>query len=147
PPAVVEALRTWANKRERLTVHAAVTLFEFAGADDLNEALARGLPGVRLTGRLALVSGEGGVDFPHFRLTGTRDYGLPPEKCVEVGDDGVTLSVDLARSDLFLESELRRFAEAVDGPSVNGRRRYRVTPATLADGREAGLDERGLEEW
>ncbi len=147
PPAVVEALRTWSNKRERLTVYPAATLLEFASADDLNEALARGLPGVRLTNQLALVSEEGAIDFRHFRLTATRDYGLPPEQCVSVEDDGVTLAVDLARSDLFLESELRRFAEPAEAPSVNGTRRYRVTPATLAAGRALGLDAQALHDW
>lgn len=147
PPAVVEALRTWATKRDRLTVHASSTLFEFGSAEELNDALARGLPGIRLSDSLALVADESAVDFKHFRLTGSRDYGLPPEKCVEIGDDGVTLSVELARSDLFLETELRRFAEPVDTLLANGRRKYRVTPATLEAGRAAGLNESHLHEW
>ena len=64
---------------------------------------------------LAVVANEGAVDFRHFCLTGTRDYGLPPEKCVEVDADGITLAVDLTRSDLLLEAELQRFAEPLDG--------------------------------
>lgn len=147
PNAVVEALRTWASKRDRITVHAGATLFEFGSAEDLQEALARGLPGVKLSDRLVLVSDEAGIDFRHFRLTGTRDYGLPPEKCVEVGADGVTLSVDVARSDLFLDSELRRFADPVDVVAANGRRRFRVTPATLARGRAGGMTLKALEDW
>jgi hypothetical protein len=147
PTAVVESLRTWANKRERISVYGSAALFEFASPEDLNEALARGLPGVRLSDRLALVTNEGAVDFRHFRLTGTRDYGLPPEKCVEVEGDGVTLGVDLARSDLLLETELTRFAEPIDGAGVNGRRRYRLTPESLAAGRETGLSVPALDGW
>src|SRR5262249_6668895 len=80
----------------------------------------------------------------HFRLTGTRDYGLPPERCVMVEADGVTLSVDVARSDLLLETELPRFAEAVAGPSADGRRQYPPTPAAAAG---AGVAPAAPEEW
>lgn len=147
PSAVIESLRTWANKRERITIYPAAALFEFGSAEDLNEALARGLPGTRLSDRIAVVPNEAAVDFRHFRLTGTRDYGLPPEKCVEVLDDGVTLSVDLVKSDLLLETELQRFAEPIDLAGVNGRRRFRLSPASLAGGREGGLDLSSLEQW
>src|SRR5207237_6621038 len=147
PTPVVEALRTWADKRERLTVYASAALFEFLSADDLSAALARGLPAVRLSERLAVVPDEGGVDFRHFRLTGTRDYALPPEKCVDVEADGVTLSVDLGRSDLLLETEVQGLAEAVARPTLQGRRLYRVTPASLAAARQAGWNLANLETW
>jgi hypothetical protein len=147
PPAVLESLRTWANKRERISVYPAATLFEFGTADELNEALARGLAGVRIAERLLAVAGESAIDFRHFRLTGTRDYSLPPEKCVQIDGDGITLAVDLARSDLLLETELHRFAEPLDGPTVNGRRRYRLTPVSLAAGKESGLGQHDLEDW
>ena len=103
PPGVLESLKTWANKRERLTVYSGATLLEFATAEDAQAALSRGLPGLRLADRLVLVADEADIDFRHFRLTGTRDYALPPGQCVEVGSDGVTLAVDPARSDLLLD--------------------------------------------
>jgi hypothetical protein len=147
PTAVVDALRTWADKRERITIYPAGALFEFASAEDLSEALARGLPAVRVTETLAVVEREADIDYRHFRLTGTRDYALPPDRCVEVEDDGVTLSVDLARSDLLLDTELQRFAEVVDPLPQNGRRRYRLTPSSLAAGRGNGVQVRALDEW
>ncbi len=147
PPAVLDSLRTWSNKRERLSVYPSAALFEFASAAELTEALARGLPAVRLTERLAAVPSEKDIDYRHFRLTGTRDYCLPPEKCVDVEADGVTLSVDLARSDLLLESEVLRFAEPVARPGLQGRRLYRLTPATVTAGRQNGLSEAALETW
>jgi hypothetical protein len=157
PAPVVESLKTWANKRERISVYPAAVLLEFAAPEHLAEAIARGLPAVRLSDRLAVVARESDVNFQMFRLTGTRDYGLPPEKCVEVEPDGVTLTVDLARSDLLLESEVLRFAEAVPAPasgygrpgaeSANGRRQYRLTPASLTAGRAAGLSVNYLESW
>jgi hypothetical protein len=147
PDAVVNSLRTWADKRERIQVYAAAALFEFNSTEDLTEALARGLRAVRLGDRLAVVAREGDVDYRHFRLTATRDYALPPEKCVEVEADGVTLAVDLARSDLLLESEVLRFAELAEREGVTGRRFYRLTPASVAAGRANGVTLPGLEAW
>jgi hypothetical protein len=157
PAPVVDSLKTWANKRERISVYPSAVLLEFTSPDHLSEALARGLPGVPLSDRLAVVAHEGDVNYQLFRLTGTRDYALPPEKCVEVEADGVTLTIDLARSDLLLETEVQRFAEPVSANSspnarmgielANGRRQYRLTPASLAAGRESGLSLTNLEGW
>ncbi len=147
PSAVVDSLRTWANKRDRLTIYPAATLLEFTSPSDLNEALARGLPATRITDRLAVVASESAIDYSHFRLTGTRDYALPPERCVEVEDDGVTLKVDLTRADLMLETEISRFAEPVETSGNHTRRLYRLTPASVASAREAGVLLATLEQW
>ena len=147
PAAVLESLKTWANKRDRITVYPAAVLMEFTTPDDLNEALARGLPGVRIADTLAIVVNEEAIDYKHFRLTGTRDYSLQPERCVSVESDGVTLSVDLARSDLLLETEAPRFAELIARSAPNGRRQYRLTPASLAGARAAGWSLPMLEQW
>jgi hypothetical protein len=147
PPAVLDLLRTWADKRDRITVYPSATLLEFASAADLSEALARGLPAQRVADTLAVVASEDAIEFRHFRLTGTRDYALPPERCVSLEPDGVTLSVDLARSDLLLETELPRFAELLEQAPAGGRRLYRLTPASLANAREAGIGPNTLEAW
>jgi hypothetical protein len=147
PDTVVGALRTWSNKRDRIRVYTGGALFEFNSADDLDAALARGLPATRLSERLAVVANDQAIDYRHFRLTATRDYALPPERCVEVEADGVTLAVDLARSDLLIETEIRRFAEQLDRPGTNGRRYYRVTPESLGGGRDSGLSLQQLETW
>lgn len=145
PAPVIEALRTWADKRERISVYLSASLFEFNNAEDLQEALVRGLPAIRLTDRLALVSREVDVDYRHFRITGSRDYASPPEPCVTVEADGVTLVVDPAKSDLLVETELLRFAEPVQPPAVNGRQRYRLTPQSLSA--KNGVSVQSLEEW
>jgi hypothetical protein len=147
PPTVIESLRTWADKRDRLTIYPAAALLEFGSPEELNDALARGVPAIRLSERLAAIADESAIDYRHFRLIGTRDYSLPPERCVEVADDGVTLGVDLARSDLLLETELPRFAERLERPGPNGRREYRLTPASLSAGKSAGLTLAALESW
>jgi Helicase conserved C-terminal domain len=147
PAAVVDSLRTWSNKRERITVYAAAALLEFATAAELTEAISRGLPAQRLTDRLAIVASEDDIEFRHFRLTGTRDYCLPPERCVEVEADGITLNVDLARSDLLLEMEVQRFAEAGPRPGQQGRRLFRLTPSSIAAARAQGVTTAFLERW
>lgn len=147
PPGVLESLKTWANKRERLTVYGGATLLEFATAEDAQSALSRGLAGLRLADRLVLVTSAGDIDFRHFRLTATRDYALPPGQCVEVGADGVTLYVDPARSDLLLDSEIARFAEPAVNRNGTERRSFRLTPQSLARGRASGMTLWALEEW
>jgi hypothetical protein len=147
PAAVVDSLRTWANKRDRITVFPAATLLEFASATELNDALARGLAAVRIADTLAVVASEDAIDFKHFRLAGTRDYSSQPEKCVTVEPDGVTLTVDLTRSDLLLESELPRFAEALGGGQSTGKKQFRLTPASLSAARESGVTLTLLESW
>src|SRR5262249_45030771 len=76
---------------------------------------------------------------------------LPPERCVGVESDGVTLNVDGARSDLLLETELPRFAERLDAgrnaAPAAGRRRYRLTPSSLARARAQGMTLPTLEGW
>jgi hypothetical protein len=143
PDGVVDALKTWANKRERITVYPAATLVEFATAADLESAVARGLVSVRLTDRLALVS-DGQMDLRQVRLTGTRDYAARPERCLKVEDDGLTLTVDALRSDLLLESELARVAEPADGRSGKA---YRLTQASLRRAEREGMTVAALDEW
>ena len=148
PPTVIESLRTWADKRERITVFPSATLLEFGSPEDLNDALARGINGMRMSEMLLIVPGELPIEMlKHFRVSGNRDWGAPPEKCVEVADDGVTLSVDLARSDLLLETQMQRFAEPVDSVTVQGHRRYQLSPASLEHARKTGLDAKDLDEW
>ena len=147
PASVVESLRTWANKRERISLYPSAALLEFASADLLNDAVARGVPAVRISDRLAIVTNEASIDYRHFKLVATRDYTLPPEKCVDIEPDGVTLSIDVGKSDLLLETEVSRFAEAVPQPSPNGRRFFRLTPSSLNTARTNGFDLPALESW
>jgi hypothetical protein len=147
PAAVVDMLRTWAQKRERISVFPAATILEFLTPTDLTDALARGVPLVRISDRMALIAREADLDYRHFRLTANRDYTLPPEPCVRVDADGVTLHVDLNRSDLLLETEIHRFAEPVTAVETGSLRTFRLTPASLASGQEHGLTVEALEAW
>lgn len=147
PAGVLDLLRTWSNKRDRIVIYPAAALLEFGSAKEMEEALSRGVTGVRATDTLLIVPTEDHIEFRHFRLAGTRDYALPAERCVTVEPDGVTLSIDLARSDLMLETELPRFADLVDRGGPTSKRQYRLTPASMARARESGWMMPALEAW
>ncbi len=80
-----------------------------------------------------------------------RDGVKGKKKCVDVDPDGVTLRVDLTRSDLLLETELQRFAALVptgeESRQTPGRRHYRVTPASIASARQQGVSLAYLKVW
>jgi hypothetical protein len=143
PANVLDLVRRWAGKRERITVHAGATLLEFNNSADLEAAIARGLVVQKLTDRIGLANGE--VDYRHLRLLGNRDYEARPQKCVRFAPDGVTFAVDVSSADLLLEAELTRLAEPLAGDGAE--RRYRITPATARSVVEQGTTVSDLEQW
>jgi hypothetical protein len=148
PPSVADAVQTWASRRERVTYYASATLVEFAQPADLERALADwpGSPGpVRISDRLLLVEDANSIPFGRFRLAGSRDYRRQPEPCVEVEPDGVTLALDLGRSDLLVDAELARFADEL--PPAATRRQFRVSPESLARATDGGLTSTALSRW
>jgi Helicase conserved C-terminal domain len=157
PAGVAEALRTWADRRDRVTYYSSATLVEFASPEELDAALglwpssARVAP-VRISDRLLLVEEEGSIPFARFRMAGSRDYRRPAEACVDVEPDGVTLSLDLGRSDLLVDAELARFADEPktvsrpDGAS-SPRRSFVVTPGSLARAAENGVTPAQMSRW
>jgi hypothetical protein len=145
PSGVVESIRTWSQKRDRLTVFNNVALYEFATPADLQEAIARGCEGTAVTPRMLLVAGQ--PTFPNLRIGAQRDYlRLPPEPCVNAEADGVTLDVDVSRSDLLLESEIARFADPIE-PAEGVRQRFRITRESLKRANDRGIGAEWLEEW
>ena len=154
PAGVAESIRSWSDRRERVTYYAAATLIEFASAEDLETALTswptttRVAP-VRAGERLLLVEDETTIPFGRLRLAGSRDYRRPPEACIEVEPDGVTLALDLGRSDLLVDAELARFADEMpaDASAGDPRRRFVVTRESLSRGAEDDLSEPALGRW
>src|SRR5262249_60134091 len=105
PPGVVDAVGTWASRRERVTYYAAATLMEFSSCTERDQALESWPDGDRepptaVAERFLLVEDERTIPFDRFRLTGARDYRRPPEVCVRIEPDGVSMTLDPARSDL-----------------------------------------------
>ncbi|HEY8502995.1 MAG TPA: helicase-associated domain-containing protein, partial [Gemmataceae bacterium] len=145
PPTVEDLLSRWSDKRERITLYTSATLLEFATAEELQEAVARGVVETRLTDRIGLVTGDQGIDWRHFRQVGNKDYEGRPGVCVRFEPDGLSFAVDVAQSDLLLEAELARLAEPV--PAGPGERRYRLSPASLARAKAQGVSLIDLERW
>jgi hypothetical protein len=159
PAGVAEALRTWASRRDRVTYYSSATLVEFATPEEMETArklwptttIGR-VPPVAISDRLLLVEDEASIPFTRFRMAGSRDYRRPAEACVDVEADGVTLSLDLGRSDLLVDAELVRFADEQrlrsrpDGTS-SPRRLFVVSPASLARAAENGLTVSQMSRW
>jgi hypothetical protein len=151
PPSVTDAVQTWASRRERVTYYASATLVEFNQAADLERALSEWpiepetAGPIRIAERLILVEDPNTIPFGRFRLAGSRDYRRPPEPCIEIEPDGVTLALDLGRSDLLVDAELGRFADEL--PASASRRRFLVSPASLARATDAGLTVASLSRW
>jgi hypothetical protein len=155
---VAEAVRTWASRRERVTYHASATLMEFASRGERDQGLASwpatspSAP-VPISDRFLLVEDEATIPFQRFRLAGARDYRRASEPCLEVEADGVTITLDLARSDLLVDAELSRFADEQPPASGHGessagpRRRFVVSAASLARAAENGLGMPYLSLW
>jgi hypothetical protein len=153
PDGVSGAIETWAGRRDRLTYFSSATLIEFGSPAELEDALAEwpegpSAPPVRVADRVVLVEDEAAIPFKRFRLAGARDYRRPPESCVEVGPDGVSLSADPARGDLFVEAELSRFADLDPTTSADAlRRRYVVSPRSLRRAGSEGMTIASLSQW
>jgi hypothetical protein len=158
PAGVAEALRTWAGRRDRVTYYSSATLVEFTSSEELETALqlwpkaAERVAPLRISDRLLLVEDESSIPFTRFRMAGSRDYRRPPEACVDVESDGVTLSLDLGRSDLLVDAELVRFADehrqrSRPESSSTPRRYFTVSPASLARAAENGLTMAQMARW
>lgn len=144
--SVIESLRSWASKRERVQVYQSAILLEFRTVGDLEHALKSGLIEQKLTDRIGVVADESALDYSRFRLVGSRDYLAPEECCVEVEGDGLTLQVSDGKADLLLAAELRRFCDPLEA-SVSERSRHRISVASLQRAKETGIDLKWLEDW
>jgi hypothetical protein len=159
PSGVVDAVRTWATHRERVTYYAAATLLEFASAAERDLALESWPrddadpdrePPIAVADRFLLMEDERAIPFDRFRMAGSRDYRRPPDVCVTVEADGVAMTLDPSRSDLMVDAELGRFADERPAParsSEPARRRFVVTAASLRRGLERGLTTHDLVDW
>jgi Helicase conserved C-terminal domain len=161
PAGVINAVNDWASRRERVTFYASATLVEFSSQPDRDAALAWWPDGgeaapLAIGERFLLVEDERTIPFERLRLSSSRDYRRPPDVCVTVEPDGVTLALDPARSDLLVDAELARFADELSELDTNrgrGRgpgpafRKFTVTPATLRRGASRGFSPLQLGEW
>lgn len=146
PPSVTDLLRRWADKRDRVVVYGSATLVEFSTPADLDSAISRGIVAVRVTDRIGVSADGADPPFAELRLIGNRDYESRPQRCVAVANDGLTLTVDAAQSDLLLEAEIGRVADAQPNPDSSVRT-YKLSPASLTRAVASGLSLADLDLW
>ena len=158
PPLVEDAVGRWASRRERITFYTAATLIEFGSLEERDQAFAEWDANdprtfIPVADRFLLVESPQRIPTDRIRTSGARDYRHPPEKCVSTEPDGVTLALDLARSDLLVDAELARFADELpDRPPARGGsgaavRKYVVSPASLARAVELGITSAQIADW
>jgi len=130
PGTVTDLLQRWASKRERITVFASAVLVEFATPSELETAMNRGIVSVRLSDCIGMTADGSEPGLSQLRLLANRDYEARPQQCIQVDEDGITLSVDPAASDLLLDAEVARFAVPLPSRPF-APRRYRLTGEML----------------
>ena len=135
---VIEAINHWAERRERVVFYNATTLIEFASQVERDQAIelwpaGEDAPPVPVAERFLLVEDDRSVPYARLRLTSSRDYRRPPEVCVTVEADGVTLVLDPARADLLVDAELAQFADPVPVPERSSGHPVNVVAAPVLD--------------
>ena len=96
PTLVPDAIGRWTSRRERIIFYAAATLIEFASLAERDQALAAWQEDdlktfVPVADRFLLVESPQQIPTDRISTRGSRDYRHPPEKCVSIEPDGVTL--------------------------------------------------------
>jgi hypothetical protein len=160
PPGVIDAVKNWSARRERVTFYQAATVLEFGSAAERDQAVALwpdsdvAGPPLPVAERFLLVEDGASIPFDRLRMTSSRDYRRPPEVCVKALSDGVTLRLDPTRADLLVDAELERFADPAPQPDA-GRaavqaaapRSFVISAATILRAFDRGLSPRHLTEW
>jgi hypothetical protein len=159
PSLVADAVGRWAGRREQIAFYHTATLIEFTSSQDRDQALASWAeidPQIfaPVAERFLLVEDARRIPTDRIRTSGARDYRHPPDRCVVVAEDGVTLALDATRSDLLIDAELSRIADertAVQAPrgttAVPGGRRYVVTAGSLARAVDLGITPAQIADW
>jgi hypothetical protein len=159
PPLVTDAIGRWASRREQMTFYTAATLIEFGSAQERDGALElwnQDEPNtfVPVAERYLLVENGQKIPTDKIRTSGSRDYRHPPEQCVSIEADGVTLTLDSTRSDLLIDAELARIADELPASqfprgagSAPLARRYVVTADSISRAAALGISPALIADW
>ena len=137
PQNVEREIREWGEQRERVTIHRKATLIAFPDAETRARALAAGLPGRPVGDRYILTAPRARIKPALHAVYGpltlpSLDYADRAAPCLSAAEDG-TLKLVRDTGDLLLPGQLANCAEPVDA------KRWRITPASLAKVRRAGV--------
>jgi len=160
PTLVPDAIGRWTSRREQIIFYAAATLIEFASLAERDQALAAWQEDdlktfVPVADRFLLVESPQQIPTDRISTRGSRDYRHPPEKCVSIEPDGVTLALDPTRSDLLIDAELSRLADELPTAGNPSRgtafgtppRRYIVSAGSMARAAALGISPGQIVEW
>ena len=160
PATVLDAVERWASRRERITFYAAATLIEFGTAAERDLALANWQDSdpktfVPVAERFLLVENPQKVPTGRIRTTGSRDYRHPPEKCVSIESDGITLTLDPSRADLLIDAELVRIADEIPATQARPRsaasgvpvRRFTISADSMTRAAAMGISRTQIVDW
>ncbi len=160
PTLVPDAIGRWSSHRERIIFYTAATLIEFASLAERDLALAAWQEGdlktfIPVADRFLLVESAQQIPTDRISSRSSRDYRHPPEKCVSIEPDGVTLELDPTRSDLLIDAELCRIADelptarnpARSTASSTPLRRYIVSAGSMARAAALGISHGQIVEW
>jgi Helicase conserved C-terminal domain len=160
PPGVIDAVKSWSARRERVTFYKSATLIEF-GSDSERDRAMESWPGgiaaapVAVAERFLLVEDDGNIPYDRLRTSSSRDYRRPAEVCMTPLSDGVSLRLDPARADLLVDAELERFADPVESPeaaraqspSGGAARTFVITSESIRRALGRGVSPLQLTEW
>ncbi|RLT08951.1 MAG: hypothetical protein DWI24_10285 [Planctomycetota bacterium] len=111
--SVLETIRTWAGKSDRIRVYRSAVLLEAVDPADRPGLIARFGPD-DLTEPVGstwlIVADEERIPFKGLRIVAQQDQTRDPIPCVRSIGDGTSLEVDSTKSDLALDPQLNRFA-------------------------------------
>ena len=115
--SVIETVRTWAGKSDRIRVYRSAILLETVDSQDRPDLIARfnaDDPTEPVGESWLIVADEEHIPFKGLRIVAQQDQARDPLQCVRPVGDGTSLEVDSTKSDLALEPQLNRFTK----PSV-----------------------------
>jgi hypothetical protein len=160
PTLVPDAIGRWASRRERITFYTAATLIEFGSGPERDQALSAWEENdpktfVPVADRFLLVESPQKIPTDRIGTKASRDYRHPPEKCVSVELDGITLALDPTRSDLLIDAELARIADELPAARTPSRgvassptaRKYLVSATSMARARALGVSPSQIVDW
>jgi hypothetical protein len=156
--SVLETVRTWAGKSDRIRVYKSAILLETVDPEDRPDLIARfgtDNPTEPVGDSWLIVADEEHIPFKGLRIVAQQDQARDPLQCVRPIGDGTTLEVDSTKSDLALEPQLNRFTrpsnsvgqQSHEASVSSSLRFYSIDMGSLAKAVEQGVTSEWIESF